>query len=167
MTQSFDTLIAASAEKLTENGFRVVRDASLPDNGFADLAASRNHFSWKGLVLLSQHLLIKRTESATVASMKAFYEQAFRYGKQVDRVPLCRGMQFGFMIIPCLVTEKAEQALIDYVTARPPKRFAVFEFPVVHELSSGNSYFYSQTAIWGAFYFSDMRELAKLTFKTA
>lgn len=165
MKEDLQSVITSVRKELEMSGFRIVMEPQLHDGSMISIAASRTYFSWKCFILLSQHVLLKYIEDATIESLEQFYEQGFLYGKKVNKVPLFRGMQFGFIIIPCFIVNKADQQLIDYVTSRPRKHFAIFEFPVVHELSSGKTYYYEKTAVWGAVYFSEIRSLVKSVFK--
>jgi hypothetical protein len=148
---------------LRDYGMRVSHRVKLPDGPVADLFGSRTYFSWKGFVILSQHVAVcdYAGRTATPADAQALFNAAFRQAKKVNRVPLLRGMQFGYMIIPCMVVASAGDDLIDYAESRPRKHWSLFEFPVVIDRGTGRTYYYRQTALWGAFFFSDMRELVE------
>lgn len=106
------------AAALDSGPFNVSRDVILSDGNTAEAAASRTYFSWKGLVILSQHILVRHVDHATQQDAKALFDAGFRYGKKVNRVPLLRGMQFGYMIIPVIVGESPADALIQSASAR-------------------------------------------------
>jgi hypothetical protein len=154
---------------MVDFGLRVSHDVALPGGPVADLFGSRTYFSWKGLVVLSQHAVVRDYGDAAVspADAAALFEAGFRQAKKVNRVPLLRGMQFGYMVVPCLVVAKADGKLIEYAVSRSPKHWSLFEFPVVYDRSTGLTHYYNHTAIWGAFYFSDMRKLARQCFGAA
>ncbi|MGD0869941.1 MAG: hypothetical protein ABSB88_10350 [Bryobacteraceae bacterium] len=158
--------LSSVSTNMRDFGLRVSRQVQLPDGPVVDLFGSRTYFSWKGLVILSQHVAVRDYEgtAATPADGQALFEASFRQAKKVNRVPLLRGMQFGFMVIPCLVVATADRALIEYAERRPPKHWSLFEFPVVVDRSTGRIHYYNQTAIWGAAFFSDMRKLARQCF---
>jgi hypothetical protein len=150
-------------------GLRVSRQVQLPDGPVVNLFGSRTYFSWKGLVILSQHVAVcdYGGAAATPADAKALFDAGFRQAKKVNRVPLLRGMQFGYMVVACLVVRTADRALIEYAESRPPKHWSLFEFPVVVDRSTGRTHYYNHTAMWGAVFFSDMRKLAKRCFGAA
>ena len=160
MAEDFDILSAVHAN-MREFGLHVSQQVELPDGTVADLFGSRTYFSWKGLVLLSQHVAVQDYADtiATPADAQALFDASFRQAKKVSRVPLLRGMQFAFMVIPCLVVATADEALIEYAENRPRKRWSLFEFPVVVDRSRGRIHYYKRTAMWGALFFSDMRKL--------
>ena len=110
---------------------------------------------------MSQHLFVRRADSASQADVEALFDAGFRYAKQVNRIPLLRGMQFGYTVIPCLVVNHADEGLRRYAETRPRKHFSLFEFPVIVDLGSGTTHFYRQTAAWGAFFFSDIRAVVE------
>jgi len=152
-------LLDSIERRLRERRYKVSRDIQLPGGALVDITASRTYFSWKGLVILSQHVIIKRIDNATVADMKELFDAGFRFGKKVNRVPLLRGLQFGYMILPVIVSREPKSELIEYVSASPRKHWSLFEFPVVIDLSTGNVSYFRKTAAWGAFFFSDMRSV--------
>ena len=161
--------LSSVSTNMRDFGLRISSQVQLPDGPVVDLFGSRTYFSWKGLVVLSQHVAVREYAGATAspADAKALFEASFRQAKKVNRVPLLRGMQFGYMVIPCLVVASADRALIEYAESRPPKHWSLFEFPVVVDRSTGRTHYYNQTAIWGAAFFSDMRKVAKRCFGAA
>ena len=161
--------LSSVSTNMRDFGLRISSQVQLPDGPVVDLFGSRTYFSWKGLVVLSQHVAVREYAGATAspADAKALFEASFRQAKKVNRVPLLRGMQFGYMVIPCLVVASADRALIEYAESRPPKHWSLFEFPVVVDRSTGQTHYYNHTAIWGAAFFSDMRKLAKRCFGAA
>ena len=163
---TFPDLLSKAERNLSSSRFRVSRGISLPNGTTVDLAASRTTFSWKGLVIISQHLLLRHAPTATVADFHALFEEGFLYGKRVNRVPLCRGLQFGYIVVPCIAVDAATPELIAFAWSRPRKHWCIFEFPVLHDLSTGQTHYYHETAMWGAFFFSDLRSLTQSTIAT-
>jgi GNAT superfamily N-acetyltransferase len=153
--------LASIENRLQRRKMRVLRQVPLPDGPVADLVGSRTYFSWKGLVFISQHVVLRCLESATKADAEELFDAGFRYAQEVNRLPLARGMQFGYMVIPCLVVSHAEEALIAYAESRPRKHWALFEFPVVVDLGTGAVHYYRKTPLWGGLYFSDVGELVE------
>jgi hypothetical protein len=148
------------ALRLHQGGYRVARAAQLPDGTLADIAASRTYFSWKGLVVISQHVVIRRMENATVADMQALFQQGFRFGKKRNWIPLVRGLQLGYMVLPVIITANPRTELVQYAGAPPRKHWALFEFPIVVNETTGQADYFRGTPLWGAFFFSDMRSVA-------
>jgi hypothetical protein len=139
--------------------FKVLRDVMLPDGSIADLVASRTLLSWKGLTVLSQHVFVRSVDSASHDHLKALFESGFRFGKKTNRLPLLRGMQFGYMIIPVILTRGPDSRLIESAIQRPAKHWALFEFPVVVDLASRRAAFYQGGPAWGGLFFSDLRNI--------
>jgi hypothetical protein len=100
-TQMLDQIAAA----LGGGPFKVSRNVELSDGKKADIAASRTYISWKGLVILSQHIVVRHIDNATQDDAKALFKAGFRFGKKANWVPLLRGLQFGYMVIPVIVGE--------------------------------------------------------------
>lgn len=160
-TQVLDK-IAADLEK---GPFKVRRNVTLSNGKIADITASRTYFSWKGLVILSQHIVIQHIDNATKKDAEMLFKTGFLYGKKANWIPLLRGMQFGFMVIPVIVGESPDAPLVETVTKRPPKHWSLFEFPVLINLSTNQTLCYRETALWGAFFFSDMRKVVDTYIK--
>ena len=158
---TYQDLLSTVERNLSSSRFRISREVSLPDGAMIDLAASRTTFSWKGLVINSQHFLLRHVPTATVADFRAVFDSGFLYAKRVNRVPLLRGLQFGYMIVPCIAVDSATPDLIAFAASRPRKHWCLFEFPVLHDLSTGQTHYFQGTAMWGAFFFSDLRSLTK------
>jgi hypothetical protein len=154
-------LIADIEQRLRAAKFEVVRNVQLPGGSTAALAASRAHFSWKGLVILSQHVVVAEIENATVGSVETLFDASFGYAKRVNKIPLPRGFQFGYSVIPTIITKNPSAELIAYVTKSPRKHFALFELPVVIDATSGAVNYFHGRPLWGFLYFSDMRAIVE------
>jgi hypothetical protein len=126
--------LASVDHRLERRGLRTARRIDLSGVLTADLVGSRTYFSWKGLVLLSEHVVVRSAEAGAPADLDDLFAAGFRYAKQVNRVPLLRGMQFGYLIIPCLVVNEANEGLVHAAESRPHKRWSLFELPVVVDL---------------------------------
>ena len=160
---TYQDIVSTVERNISSSGFRSARNVSLPDNTAADLVASRTTFSWKGLVILSQHLLLRHLPTAAAQDFHALFAGGFLHAKRVNRIPLLRGMQFGYMVVPWIAVDEATPELISFAARRPRKHWALFEFPVLYDLSTGQTHYFHQTAMWGAFFFSDMRALTQST----
>lgn len=115
---------------------------------------------------MSQHIYTSHQSTASILDLQNLFEIGFNYGKRINRVPLLRGMQFGYMIVPCIIVQFAAPDLIAYAENVPRKHWSLIEFPVVHELSTNRTYFHQQTPFWGAFFFSDARSIVEATIGT-
>ena len=158
-TQTFHDLLSTVQRNLDSSQFGVARDVALPNRTNVDLAASRTKFSWKGMVILSQHLFLRHLPAASAADFRELFDGGFLHAKRLNRVPILRGMQFGYLIIPCIAVDAATPDLIDFALRCPRKHWALFEFPVLHDLSTSETYFFHETAMWGALFFADARAL--------
>ncbi len=156
---NFQRYITSTIQKM-ESKYRISTDIELSDGTIASMTASRTHFSWKGLVLISQHILIVQMENPTVSDFKQLFEAGYNFAKETNRIPLLRGMQFGYMVIPVIVTSNPSDDLINYAQSAPENRWCIFDFPVLLDLVTNNVHYYQQTSFWGAFFFSDLRKIA-------
>ncbi len=154
-------IINGIGRRLSEGGYKVSRDVALPGGPVATVTASRTYFSWKGLVVLSQHIVVRQLDNAKSQDVQELFEAGFRFGKQANRVPLLRGIQFGYMIIPIIVGADPDSAVVQYVSASPRKHWALFEYPVVVDSRDCRAFHFKGKALWGAFFFSDMRQVVE------
>jgi hypothetical protein len=130
-------------------GLRVSHGVEMPGGVRANLFASRTYFSWKGLIIISQRIVVCDfgDDYPTPEESEAIFDAGFKQAKRINRVPLLRGMQFGYMVVPCIVVETAYGDLIEYAESPPRKHWALFEFPVVVERSTRETYYFRQTAL--------------------
>lgn len=161
-----DTLFDSLESSLRRERFRVERLSLLPDPTDTGIVGSRTRFSWKGLVIISEHFVARNFDDCSVSDMKAYFNLAFKVAKKRNRVPLFRGLQFGYMVYPCAIVSHASPELIAYACSPPTKHWCIFEFPVVHDLSTGQTHYFRGTCAWGAFFFSDMRRMAGSLLET-
>jgi hypothetical protein len=154
-----EDIIESIARRLSEGGYKVSREVTLPNGPTAKIAASRTYFSWKGLVILSQHIVVQQLDNAKTQDIQALFESGFRFGKHANWIPLLRGMQFGYMIIPVIVGANPDGALVQYVSSSPRKHWSLFEYPVFVDSHNSETFSFQGTAVWGAFFFSDLRKV--------
>lgn len=156
----FQGYIDSTIQKMSSK-YRISNNVELSDGTVSTMTASRTCFSWKGLVIQSQHILIVQMDKPSVYDFKQLFESGFTFAKKTNRVPLIRGLQFGYMVIPVIATSNPSDELIKYVESPPEKHWCIFEFPVLINLESGKTYYFQRTAFWGAFFFSDLRNIAQ------
>jgi hypothetical protein len=93
--------------------------------------------------------------------MKALFESGFGFGKKANWIPLLRGMQFGYLIVPVILTDNADHTLMESAARRPAKHWALSEFPVVIDLARHHLAYFQGAAAWGALYLPDLRNIVK------
>jgi hypothetical protein len=145
--------------RLADGPFTVSRDVDLGGGATASLVASRTTFSWKGLAVLSQHLVVQQLARPTPHDIDQLLRRGFSVARRRNKVPLVRGMQFGFMLVAVVVADQVTQDVLDLVAQAPRKRWGVFQLPVITEAATGNAHFFRGTPLWGGLFFSDLRAL--------
>jgi hypothetical protein len=166
MMMEYPAFLEKVNTNLENDKHHVSTNTQLPDNSTVDLVASKTYFSWKGLVFVSQHLLVRYQDNPTLEDMQSFFKNGFTLGKKINKVPLLRGLQFGYIIIPIIATKNAGDALIKGVTDMPPKHWALFELPVIVDLATQQVHYFKGTAAWGAFFYSDMRNAVSTSIES-
>jgi hypothetical protein len=128
---------------LKDFGMEVSCPAELQHSARAELFASRTYsksIPGSAPVAVSQHVAVRdcTASDATPADVEALFEAAFCQAKKVNRVPLPRGMNFVYTVMPCLVVAGPDRSLIEYAERRPRKRGrGLLELRVVVDRSTG------------------------------
>jgi hypothetical protein len=139
MTKYHD-LVYAVERNVSSSGFRVSRDVMLADGTTADLVASRTIFSWKKLEMVSQHLFLRHASMASVADFHALAENGFLHATRDNHVTLVRGLLFSYLFVPCIAVDSGTPDLFRFVSSRPRNRWALVEYPVLYDLSTGRTH---------------------------
>ena len=155
-------VLARIATALKGGRFRVRRGVKLSDGKKADIVAWRTYFSWKGLMIISQHVVVRHVDNATGDDAEELFEAGFCFGKKANKIRLFRGLQFGYIIIPVIVGESPGRVFAKDVRRPPRRHWALFELPVYVNLPTSQTLFFKGTDAWGAAFFSDMRKVAYL-----
>lgn len=122
-----------------------------------DLVYKRSRFEAAKFGNVDVYCCAKYFEKADVESFRSFsskmYDLAMKYRKG-------NPLGFGAMLIvyPIIVTENITQEVYLETKQYCPKHFASNEFPCVIDLATGYVYYYEQTPIWGAAYYSGIRK---------
>lgn len=155
----FNQFLNTTQKCLESLKFKTVRDNALPCEANISLSASRTRFLWKGLVFSSQHVFITQMEDPSIADLKNIFEAGFEYVKKRNHFPLVRGLQFGYLIIPCIVSHSVNEDLKEFVSQQHKKHWARFDFPVVHDLDKNQTYYFRESFAWGLLFFSEARNI--------
>ncbi len=123
------------------------------------LMASKTTFSWKGFVFLSQHVVVREISEPKVQDVQQLFDIGFAAAKKVNCVPLLRGMQFGYVVIPVIVAEVVSPEVRHYVCQAPLNRWCLLELPVICNIRTEETWYFKRTNLWGALFFSDLRRL--------
>jgi len=97
--------------------------------------ASKMKFIIPVLALMSTHIVVLEKDEAKPNDMDNLFDMGFMLAKRINRIPLLRGMQFGYSIIPLIVGKNPDSELLLYAALSPETRFSLFKFPVVMDLT--------------------------------
>ena len=90
---------------------------------------------WIPLAILSTHIVVLEKDQAKPQDIKELFDIGFRLAKRINRVPLLRGMQFAYAVIPLIVGKDPDSELLLYVASAPRPHWSLVEFPVVMDLT--------------------------------
>lgn len=122
-----------------------------------DLVFKRSRFEATKFGNVDVYCCIKYFEKDDAETFKAFSSRMFDLAMKHRKG---NPIGFGAMLIvyPLIVTENIQQEVYQEAKQYCPKHFASNEFPCVIDLSTGFVYYYEQTPIWGAAYYSGIRK---------
>ena len=177
---SLNSYLNGVKHQLIGDKFHVRQDITLPDNAPCQMAASKLYFTWKGPLLISQHVFFRHVANPTIQDVKQLFESGLQFAKRNNRVPLLLGMNFGYMIINCIISEQETEtsipvlppipepnntinthlpSLLQYVVRAPKAHFCVVEFPVLYSLPSQNAHYFRSNTTWGAWMYPIARNI--------
>lgn len=158
--EQFEDYLASIESRFKQAGYKLMRGVRLPGGRTCDLVAAKTYFSWKGFIFISQFVFVARVEWPVPADAQRLFEAGLKYCQDgVDLPILFRGLQAGGMIVPCLVSESVNEATVEFANQIPRKHWALFEFPVFHELKAGRTHYCRKKGWWGRLFYSDFHKL--------
>lgn len=112
---------------------------------------------------LKQFSFVSSAEYISAEIMQNYSAQCFDYAlKEYQELP--RGLQNGVVSFNVLVSNKIDEAAVQFSLLRPKKHFSAFEVPIIVDLSKEKIYYYQKTPIWGAIYYKHIREYIEANF---
>ncbi|HXH81076.1 hypothetical protein [Nocardioides sp.] len=119
-------------------------------------------FRWRwGFTRLHTFVLFGRVEHATGDHVREFTALALRWAEQA-KGGMPRGFQTGAAVLPVLVCNTADASALEQLNRRPAKRFALFELPMLVDLSQGRWATYTGRMRWGGVYQDFLRAQQQL-----
>jgi hypothetical protein len=148
------TYINAAIERFKTDGF----DISAEKIGGSDIVAARNSQlkPLAGMTQMKNSAVIGFADAVTKESMEKFTEDAFKHTLETTE-GLPRGMQTGVSCFAVLVSGDVSEDAKKWVQEKPKSSFAAFRMPVIVDLSSGQTFYYRKTPIWGCAYYRGFR----------
>lgn len=121
------------AERLAKARFRVRTGeelGALP----VRFVASKTIFVPTALCLMSVHVVVLENDSARPHDIDNLFDIGFKFAKRINKIPLLRGMQFGYVVMPLIIGKVLDRETLLYAATSPSYRFALMEFPIVIDL---------------------------------
>jgi hypothetical protein len=121
----------------------------------------RFRFKWFA-TQLNTYIFVREQDEVTKKEIEDFSDECFKYASKLKN-GWPRGLQAGFGSIAILKSQLIHQDAIDYCKTFSKKHWAAFEIPVVCDSSSKKYYKNNDKKLWGAVYYSFLRDLIKQT----
>lgn len=128
-----NAIIDKLSERLSKAKYRVRTGQELGAQPIS-FVASRTKLAFP-MVIESIHIVALEQDGAKWRDMKELFKTGFKLGKRINRVPLLRGMQFGYCIIPIIIGNEPDSDLLSNAALVPKRHWALVEFPVVVDLT--------------------------------
>lgn len=141
-------------ERLVAAGYR--QHPADPTNFLACVRRADFKMRWS-FTRLHTFVLFGRVEHATGDNVREFSALCARWAAQ-DKGGMPRGFQTGSAVLPVLVCDTADASAREELDRRPAKHFALFELPMLVELSQGRWATYTGRMRWGGVYQDFLRD---------
>ncbi len=128
------TITDRLSERLAKAHYRI-RTGEQLDVQSIRFVASKTKFFFPMLGLLSTHIVVLEKDDAKPSDIDNLFDIGFKLAKKINWIPLLRGMQFGYVVIPLIVGRDPDSDLLLYAALTPKAHFALFGFPVVVDLT--------------------------------
>jgi hypothetical protein len=152
--------LGAIEDRFDHHGYKIAHGVKLSGDWTCDLVAAKTYFTWKGLIFLSQFVFVAQVENPSPADAQSLFEDGLEYCKDGRSLPVrFRGLQAGGMIVPCLVAAGVGKAAVEFANKIPRKHWALFEFPVFHDLATGETHYCRKKGWWGRLFYSDFHKM--------
>lgn len=123
------------SESLAKAHFRVRTGEQLGAQSIR-FVASKTMFVPIGLSFLSTHIVVLEKDGAKPHDIDNLCDTGFKLAKRINWIPLLRGMQFGYAVMPLVIGKNPdEESLLYAISAPDMPRFCLFRFPVVVDMT--------------------------------
>jgi hypothetical protein len=129
------------AERLSKARFHIRTGAQLRAEPIS-FVASKTKFVLFGFVLMSTHIVVLEKDAATANDIEGLCDTGFKLARRINWVPLPRGFQFGYSILPLIVGKNPDPELLLCAASPPELRWGVSRFPVVVDLTENQVAFF-------------------------
>ncbi len=145
------------SERLTANGYRQLDPASYQPLGIK-FAVQKSGFEISKFGMVDRVFTFVEIEKLDQSTLLSYSAAAFNFANSNKSTPLPNGFFMCVFCFPVVLTEGLDPQLNNMIEQNdPPKHWAANEMPVVYDMASGRLAYYQRTPVWGAAYFSGLR----------
>jgi len=109
--------------------------------------------------MLSTHVVALKKDNAGARDLQDVFDIGFSLAKRINRIPLARGMQFGYAVMPLIVGNAPDVEALWYAANAPRAHWALFEFPVIVDIAMEKVTFFEGFRARGAIVWPILQEL--------
>lgn len=131
------------SQELTRARYRIRTGESLHAENICFVASKVKFFpKYIPLSLVSTHIVVMEQDDAAPHDINELFETGFQLAKRINRIPLLRGMQFCYAILPLIIGNNPSSELLLHAATAPKSRFSLFSLPVVINTSTNRVVFF-------------------------
>ena len=147
-------LDSARAE-LVRMGYSVVQESE------NEVVGVRSKWAWDAAATkISNIVFLRATGPLSAEHIAGETARMFQEAGELDPSALPRGFQKARNVIAFYSADRVDSDAQVFCGQNQPMRFAAQYFPVALDRSTGQTYYFQGTPLWGAVYFSKFRHLA-------
>lgn len=147
------------SESLVKAHFRVRTGEQLGAQPVRFLA-SKTIFVFAGFFLLSTHIVALEKDGAKPHDIDNLFDDGFKLAKRMNRVPLLRGMQFGYAVMPMIIGKNLDSESLLYAASAPTMpQFALHKFPILVDLTRCQVAFFEGFTKFGGAILPDVQKI--------
>ncbi len=135
------------AENLSKGRFKIRTGAQL---GVRDIVfvASKNIFVPMVLGVVSAHVVALEKNDAKARDFDELFDTGFKVAKKINWIPLPRGLQFGYAVMPLIVDCDPDPESLLYAVSSQEMRWALLKYPILVDLKSKQLAYFNGNSSW-------------------
>ena len=145
-----------------EKNFPAKKDAAI--GRFNATHFYEEQFKWRWFATkLKIYSFVAYLPSISKQDIAEYSKECLHYARN-NYKGLPRGVQTGVISFNVLASENIDAEAISFSESPPKKHFAMFEMPIIYDLSGENAHYYKKEQIWGSVYHSFFMEYIEKNF---
>lgn len=154
----YDDYMSSVEQQVLAAGF--TEHSAVPSEAGAEVAWHKRNFQLTKFGMVDTFIIPRQFDEHTLNqnAVSDFGSGCFSFSTS-HKFFMPRGLFSALVVHPLVVVESTGPAVKEFITEEyNPKHWSATEFPALYELSTGELYRYTETPLWGAAYYSGLRD---------